>query len=322
MSLFHASAPPKTGNCRWVLVCFFVLIVLPTGAWACVQTPDSTTPTLKLPHKFKENLKEQGYIYQVLKLALDKSAAVYGPCEIDLIMNQTPIRRLEFFLEEGEKIHINSFTVSEDRNDRFRVIPIPLTKGLVGNRFFLIRKGDTKRFRNIRSPEDLRQFTAGQGLSWTDTYILKANQLPVRTTKNVDSLINMLTHNRFDYLPRGAHEVRAELAIYQDKAIELEPNLVLSYPLMTAFYVNRKNSALAQRIAYGLNQAIDDGSFDALFYSHPTMRYAIEDKQLGSRNVIYLCNPFVPVWVPVKEDKYWYRPWPESIKNDIECKSL
>jgi len=33
------------------------------GAQACVKTPDSPIPVLNAPHKFKENLNDQGYTY-------------------------------------------------------------------------------------------------------------------------------------------------------------------------------------------------------------------------------------------------------------------
>ena len=52
----------------------------------------------------------------------------------------------------------------------------------------------------------------------------------------------------------------------------IEPNLMLVYPAPIYFCKQKKNAKLARRIKKGLDLAIEDGSFDKLFYDHPAIK--------------------------------------------------
>lgn len=124
----------------------------------------------------------------------------------------------------------------------------------------------------------------------------------------------MLVHKRFDYFPRGSLQVITELNTYNDKPVQIENHLVLRYPSLTAFYVKKENAALAERLEYGFKQAIDDGSFDKFFYSHPSSIKAMQNIDLENKTVLKICNPILPKWVPIASDKYWLEPWPTHIQ--------
>lgn len=78
-------------------------------------------------------------------------------------------------------------------------------------------------------------------------------------------LIDMLASKRFDYFPRGLHEVYSEQKIAAEKNIVVEDSIMLHYPVPIYFFVNKNNVALANRIERGLRIAMQDGSFDELF---------------------------------------------------------
>lgn len=277
---------------------------------ACEQAEGQSVPVAVYPNKLKEYLGEKTYAYQVFQLAIEKSVEKYGPCTTRLQDRKTPIHRVEANLEQG-MVHAAELTATKKRDARFKAVPFPVSKGLIGHRLFLIKEGDSERFANIKTREDLAKLKAGQGNFWDDTKILKLNDLDVIAISQTISLIDMLTESRFDYFPRGSNEIAAELMRNAGYDIELEQNLVLSYPLMSAFYVAKENTDFYERLSYGMERAINDGSFDALFNSHTTITTVLEDYKLLDRTFIFLCNPLMPEWIPVNEDKYWVIPWPK-----------
>ena len=85
------------------------------------------------------------------------------------------------------------------------------------------------------------------------------------TSGRVKTLVQMLAHNRFDYFPQGALQIGRVLDNYLNKTNSIAENVLISYPSMTAFYVNKGNKKLAERLEYGLKQAYLDGSFNYFY---------------------------------------------------------
>ncbi|MFT4924251.1 MAG: hypothetical protein ACI8WB_000329 [Phenylobacterium sp.] len=185
-------------------------------------------------------------------------------------------------------------------------VRIPLLKGLLGYRVFIIRAGDQAKFAAINTLEQLQALTAGQGHDWPDTQILRANFVKVETTSTYDGLFAMLKAKRFDYFPRGVNEAWAELASHQDKAFMVEKSLLIHYPLPTYFFVAPGNTALANRLEQGLRMAQQDGSFEQLFYAYLNSDDGVKLDGLKDRKMIKLVNPFLPVLTPVDEKDLWY----------------
>lgn len=292
-----------------------LLTIFPLQSTACEVISAHDSPVLIFPPKFDSTTPEKDYVFQLIQLVLKKSSDKFGPCEAILLNKKLPLKRLELYLEKNKQLHVASLTVSRERDQRFRVIPIPISKGLMGYRLLMIPKGKQSKFSNVNSVSDLSKYVAGQGTGWADVNILKHNGLPVLTTGSIKTLIDMLVYERFDYFPRGALQITTEIQAYQDKAIEVDSSLLLTYPSMTALYVNSLNAPLAQRLEYGLRQAFNDGSFDTFFNSHPSSVQALKNLNLQTRKIIHICNPILPSWVPLDKNEYWLEPWPEKILN-------
>lgn len=283
-------------------------------AFACEKRPGEAQEVLIFPPKYKALHPSEDYAFKVVQLALAESEEKYGPCVARLLERELPVKRMELYLENDQNIHVVSLTVSHKRDKRFLPVRIPIAKGLIGFRMLLIREGEQARFTAVQGKSDLVAFTAGQGQDWVDTHILRKNGLPVVTTENIPSLFEMLLHKRFDYFPRGALQVTAEEQIFGDQPIVVEPTLALSYPSMTAIYVNKRNKKLAERLEYGLKRAYASGSFNRLFYSHPAIVEALAQLDLKKRTIIQICNPYLPEWVPMDVDQYWLQPWPPHLQ--------
>ena len=299
-----------------VITFFAIFLIFHTAsATACKVTSDSTVPLIVVPPKFKGKTPERVYSFQLLKLVLEKTVAKYGPCKAVLLDKNLPTRRIENYLQNNRYVDVINLTATTERDQLFLPIKIPTDKGLMGMRLSFIRKGEQARFSKIKNIEQLKQMVAGQGAYWKDVKILRDAGLQVKTNHTADPLPTMLAHQRFDYLPRGSLQLIPELKTYAHLPIEVEKTFAILYPSFSAFYVNKENTALAQRLEYGLSMAFDDGSFEAFFRSHHETVDAMKRLQLEKRRYFKICNPYAPAWTPSHIDKYWISPWPKHLQN-------
>lgn len=233
---------------------------------------------------------KQAYFVSLLELALEKSRDKYGDFQMNAAMIQMPQGRALKMVADNTIIDVVWTMTSIEREDQLQAIYVPLLKGLMGYRIGLIRKNDQAKFDNINAIEDIKKTLIGQGADWPDVPILHSNGFTV-TSGSDSRLIAMLLKGRFDYYPRSIHEPWRDLDRYPDLA--LEQKILLKYPAPIYFFVSKDNTSLAQRIEYGLRKAIDDGSFDDLFYNHPITQGMLSKSELDNRTEFVLHNPFL-----------------------------
>ena len=196
-----------------------------------------------------------------------------------------------------------------EKETTFRAVRIPLYKGLLGNRIFIINRDNQPKFDNIQTLSDLQKITIGQGKTWADTKILEANGLKVVKANKYDSLFYMVDGGRFDAFSRGVHEPFGELASHPElKDLTVEKNLMLVYRMPFYLFVSRDNKALADDLEIGLNRAIADGSFDQVFYSDPAVQDVMAKANMKHRRIIYLDNPTLSKETPLDRKELWFDP--------------
>lgn len=265
--------------------------------------------TLSLTHirPHDDNDVRNAYFVDVLKLALSKTERRYGRFELqEAKMQMNQLRALQN-LAIKKNIDVVWTMTSIEREEMLEPIRIPLLKGLLGYRIFIIRKGTEERFSSVENLSQLKKLSAGQGADWPDTRILKANGLPVVEGSGYSILFNMLAGERFDYFPRGVNEPWAEVTAHVDKNLEVEKTLILQYPAPIYFFVNKDNQALAKRIELGLRMAIEDGSFELIFRNHPANKEIFNLAEVSKRRIFKLENPYLPAKTPIDEDVLWYQ---------------
>lgn len=229
------------------------------------------------------------YIKDVLKLISEKTEG--GPINIkptDMDMSQD--RALQS-LREGKDIDLFWTMTSKDREKGLRVIRIPLLRGLLGNRIFIIRKGDQAKFDKVKTMDDLKKLSLGQGHDWPDTFILESAGLKVEKSPNYQGLFPMLDSGRFDAFPRGVNEPWTEVEKNIPGKLEIEKKLAVSYLAPLFFFVNPNNKALAERLEKGLKAAIADGSFEKLFNQH--WGEFLTKANMKERTIFKIDNPFL-----------------------------
>lgn len=228
------------------------------------------------------------YFSRLLKLALDKTLATDAPYRLQQTNTLLNDNRLKAALRLGHVDVIWSST-SPELEQTLLPVPVSLLKEFGDYRILVIRAGDQSRFDRIQTLDDLRKFSGGMGSQWADMDVMRANDLPVVSAVEYERLFKMLAAKRFDYFSRGLYQVKREVEMRQK--LVMEENLMLYYPSPFYFFVNRSNPALADRIERGLGIAMEDGSFDELFFSIPRHEWARDEFNKKQRRIIKLDLP-------------------------------
>jgi hypothetical protein len=241
------------------------------------------------------------YAMAMVRLALSKVDAKYRFETDPLEMSQA--RNIEN-VASGSSDLLWAAT-DQSLEDQLLPIRIPLYKGLLGHRIFIINPASQYRFDQVKTFNDLKSFTFGQGTTWADTAILESNGLTVIKTNKYQNLFYMVDGGRFDAFPRGVQEPWQEMVSHPELPLTVEKRLMLVYRMPFYLFVSKQNKVLARQLEEGLNLAIADGSFDTLFFNDPMVQGVIEKANLEGRLVFNLSNPGAPKGTPIDRPELW-----------------
>ncbi len=266
---------------------------------------EQVTEVIYPPPQSPLDTRDNDFI-EILRTALEKTTDTYGPFTLhptEVAMN--PLR-FRHEIMEGRGPNVIWASVSQEREEHLLSIKIPLRKGILGYRLLLINQTEQHKFSSVTNQGALLQFRAGQGSTWIDSDILRTNGFTVVTGSSYEGLFRMLMSGRFDFFPRGINEIYPELEKRHTKYpnMVIEPHIMLYYPLPKFFYVNKNNKKLAERLRYGLNIMLKDGSFDRIFIQYN--QHHIDNIHSSHWRVFTLTNPFLPEDIPFEQKELWY----------------
>lgn len=273
------------------LVCL-VLAVL----WGPVAAAATASHVLVYPRSESSADTQYVYDYELLRQALEATVATHGPFELrqsSAAMNQA--RAADEIAAGSGLVNVFARSTTADHEARLLPIRIPIDKGLISYRVFLIRHDMQPGLAAVNSLDELRRFSVGSFPTWADTKILREGGFRVVTGDSYEGLFRMLVAKRFDFFSRSADEAYREFDERREALpdMRVEENLLLHFPTTRLFFVQRSDEGrrLAERIEAGLNRMIKDGSFDAHFlkYKGPL----IERAHLRTRKVFRIENPFL-----------------------------
>ncbi|MFT6904836.1 MAG: hypothetical protein ACJAS1_001490 [Oleiphilaceae bacterium] len=246
------------------------------------------------------------YPVALLNKTLEITKSSYGPYKVETSYKMTRNRAL-LELQKGELINIHEAPTRPEWEEKVLPIYVPIRKGLLGYRLFLIHKDNQSKLDKVQNIEDLKSLVAGLGAQWSITLSMKHFGFTMNTSLEYEHLFKLLHLKRFDYFPRGISEVFTELEMrketYPDIVIESKKAFYL--PLPTYFFVSPKTPHLAERIEKGLWLMIKNGSFDKLFDEY--FSEVIAQAKLDSREILSIENPFVPYHKTFKKEELWFR---------------
>jgi hypothetical protein len=273
--------------------------------WLCVFATSSGAAlwTITYPRPIDEGDARAEYPIALLKLALDKTGVNYELRPSDRILLTAKAMRQ---LKENREVNVVWSMTDSQREKELMPIRVPIAKGLIGLRLFAINEEKAERFRRVSSIGDLLKLTPLQGEEWPDTKILQASGFNVLTVPTYAQAYTLLLQGKGDFFPRSLIEIEAEMEDQARAAVlRIEPRMALYYPTAMYYFVSNSNQTLANLIETGLQRAIDDGSFDALFTS--TFEKVFDELNIRQREVYTLDNPLLPPKTPLADDRLWYR---------------
>lgn len=283
----------------WMAAVLLILLVTPP-----VFGANAKPIVIRYPHFHEEEkiyAKRTLYLVDLLKLSLEKSAQPYTlkPIPIATITGNRNTRYLKTGVYDINWMHTDS-----EREHALVPIRVPLFRGLIGWRIFLIRSNDQGLYSEIETVSDLKKLTTGQGYDWPDTTILRYNDFKLIPSISPPTLTKMLLGKRIDFFPRGILEAWEEIDIIDNNSLSVEKKFVLQYPTAKYFFVAPDNKALASTIEKGLMLAIEDGSFEKLFFEYYGKE--ILESRLSERKIIHLPNPYLSSATPINNKALWF----------------
>jgi hypothetical protein len=243
------------------------------------------------------------YAVGALRVAL---AELDTPYELDVTMEQMTQTRVTEQLR-ANKLDVMWLASNQEAEDALLPIRFPLLKGLLGYRICIINPANQYKFSAVRTLQDLKALTFGQGYGWPDVDTLRSNGLTVVVTSKYDNLFPMVEGGRFDGFPRGVLEPWVELRTHAALGLTVDTNVLLIYTLPFYLFVSPDNPKLANVLHEGLERALANGNFDRYFYGHEMIKSTLELAKLQDRKaVFYLDNPTLSKQTPLDRTDYWF----------------
>lgn len=284
-----------------------VLALLSAAAMAASAVPPSAAMVYTHPPPESGEDQRLAYYWGLLKSALEVTAPKWGAYVLAPSPVQMNSDRSQVLLADSKTITLLVRTTSNERETLLRPVFIPLDKGLTGYRLFLIQKPTQAKLNAVRTLEDLKAFSIGQGQSWVDTVILRHAGLKVEAGAGYPSLFRMLQAGRFELFSRGVNEIGQEFRAGKDSNTELaiEQHLMLYYPLPRYYFFARtqEGERLARRVEEGLHLLIENGQFDKQYRAFK--RLVLADLQLSGRRLFKISNPTLSPQTPLAHSEYW-----------------
>ena len=258
---------------------------------------------LLVRHNFfvTEESDKLSYKGEVLRLVLQKSIPRFGP----FTLQRGPLKSWSQSKQYQELARGNLDLIASMTDESREASGIPirmcLYKGLLGIRIGMGNLDNVQRLDNITTREELNQVRLGQVFDWPDYAIQQSAGLQVMRLTDLGSSIARLKMGTFQLLPLGIVEVGPIAKRYD---LSIISSWALAYPTAYYFFVSKSRPELAERLAYGFEVALKDGSLDALFESR--IGKLVKAVQLEKRTLFRIPNPYLPKATPLMRRELWH----------------
>lgn len=260
----------------------------------CIATSFSySMTTIKVIKPESDKDVRRIYYLKLLKLSLEKTKGKYGEYKIEDAVAGLQGRTTNLLADGSHLVDVMWAMTNKEREKMMLPIRIPLLKGLMGYRIFIINRKNKEKFSKINRVEELKKLKAVQGHDWPDVDILLDNGFKVEKSTYYEGMFKMIDSGRADYFPRAVNEPFDEVNKRDNLNLIIENNLRFYYFSPIYFFVNIKRPELRDRIEEGLEIAISDGSFDNVFYNDVFIRESVKDIKSDKIKIFKLNNSFL-----------------------------
>lgn len=246
------------------------------------------------------------YFYELLEKSLN-----YNPSKINIsFFKKMGQGRALIELKKNRSIDVYWAGTSIKREEELRAIKIPLVKGLLGYRVFIINKDSKNNFDKIKTIEELKKLKPCQGRYWPDTEILEKSGFNVVKNTKYEAMFLQLSIGRCDYFPRGINEANSEMEARKEAypTLMIYNKIILYYPFPVYFFVSKENEELALKIENGLLKMIEDGSFDKYLKQSPITKHLFPISKWQNNTTFKIPNHLLSPNTNIRDTKFWITP--------------
>lgn len=212
----------------------------------------------------------ENYTMLVLKEALEATIPDYGPYSLKYADREMTRQRTFNEMQIGERVNVADTPVTAGWSEKFIRVPIPVQRGILSYRLFMVTSKNADLLAKVETLEDLKKIRQGSGNQWAITRALKEHKFNIIEATTKESLLNMLGAGRFDIYGRGINEIFGELSAHSKTHpnIVLDKHIALYSYLPTYFHVSPNQGRIAERIDIGLRKINAIGLHEKLFLQH------------------------------------------------------
>lgn len=242
------------------------------------------TPSSEADNRFS-------YEIELLRLALEKTRADYGPYQLRP-GKASNLPRAMAIARQSEHPYIFKTSFSPELIKDFSYPHYPIDRGIFSYRLCFVHKDLAADIARANTKHKLQQFSIGQGVGWLDNKILQDAGFTVKEAPSYESLFPMLSAGRLDMVCRAQNEITAEWQNFNHLGgFVLDTSFALYYPLPRFFWIHKSKPKAFARINLGLQRAFQDGSALQLWHAH--YDDALEGVSLKGRRIIVLPNRYL-----------------------------
>ena len=275
---------------RWViglvLVCLFTSVRGETTGAQASENVLTVRPIGGMSGFVTETIQ-----WKILELALEKSGRAYdlAPSKHKRLVS----READQMRELGNEGNIIWAGPIHRQNAEMRPVEIPFLFGLPSYRYLWVRKIDVQKYSQLRTIDELREFSILTGQNWGANYILEAEGFDLRKGYSAN-LPGMLMAGRGEVLlwaVTGAYNMYEKFGVKDLDMIPV-PNVLVRLPQLIYFWVADEGPQdLHNAVSSGLKTAIADGSLDKLIRKFPRVGDAYTDLVSNEFVIIDIENP-------------------------------
>ena len=270
---------------RACLYCLFCTVFTFFSAFSKAAKPEVELKVIRgVPSQHISN----EYFHTILAEALSYNAlgVSYKLNPVDFEFSQNRTLRL---LNYENVLDVTHSMTSEEREQKYIAIKIPLLNGLYGKRKLLVAEKDKALFENI-SLYELKQKVACQGRHWPDFKRLEDNGFSIYGVNNYEANYKMLAKGRCSYFPRGIAEIQLDFNKYNGKygKLAIIDSILLEYEAPIYFFVGKHQPSLARIIEAGLNKMKENGRLEEVLIASKAFDYDPEGESAKNLRVFHL----------------------------------
>jgi hypothetical protein len=227
---------------------------------------------------------------ELLLEVLERTVPQFGPYAFTQSATHMERGRLLWALKQGKFANVTSVPADTRYLHGLLAVDIPIDMGMQNWRIALIDGRRAGLVAGAALAGRLPALAAGVGTGWVSEQVFIDNDYRHVSGGNYEGLFDMLQAGRFDYFPRGVHEIFQEFDARRGKFpnLDMDQSFLIHVNLPTLFFVSPSEPRLQQRIQAGMEAMLKDGSLERFVLKH--FRAALLRANLCRRYRIDLVN--------------------------------